>query len=308
MLFKLELFLIFSTSLLVNYFLVTYYTGGDQILYNAFYDSTIDLPIELLLLNSNNTIGTIEPIYPIIIWAVSSTFAKNNFIIFVNCVFSTLSFVYLKKAKVNLLHIILIIFTNYYFIVLYTSAERLKFGFLLMSLMLLFKFNKRIIFFIGLCSIVTHTQLIFFFSNALVRITKIFNIKFLIIIIAPLLIYLDFIIPQVLSKLDSYADRSEDYFGAIKLIVFMILTYLAKPVIQENLIYFIPLIFGTFLFGSERLVIVSYFIFLYTATQNTQKNNKLILAVNLYLSYKSIDFVSSIINFGDGYHNILGSR
>jgi hypothetical protein len=74
---------------------------------------------------------------------------------------------------------------------------------------------------------------------------------------------------------------------------------------SEAFIIFIPLVLAVFILGSDRINMMAYFAFLYYALQCKRGLNIGILVTTVYFAWKSYFFVSDIIEYGNGFENVL---
>ena len=147
--------LIFSLNIL------PLYIDGDQLHYRDFYKYCFydSLTLSQQFFCYQNTLGSQEPGYFFISKLASIYLEKDIFIAIANTIltfFMTILILkYYQKNWQRIAFIVLII-TNYYFIVMLLSAERLKFSFIFLIISLLVSGNKKIISF-GVV-IFTHIQ------------------------------------------------------------------------------------------------------------------------------------------------------
>lgn len=106
----------------------------------------------------------------------------------------------------------------------------------------------------------------------------------------------------------SYYLNSSDFFGSLKVVFFMMLSFFyAKKKVFEIATLFFPILIFTFFFGGERLVIFGYFIFMFYGLQNNNGLNFGVLGSSLYFSIKGLFFLQNIFLYGDGF-NAVGSQ
>ncbi len=68
------------------------------------------------------------------------------------------------------------------------------------------------------------------------------------------------------------------------------------------LMCFLPILIGIFLFGTSRMNMMGYFVFLYYALKANGGLNTGVLLTSFYLSYKTLNFVMKIVSYGDGFY------
>ena len=209
---------------------------------------------------------------------------------------SLLAVVYYKLALLrngNKFLSFLIVIFSYYFFVLFFSADRLKFSFLFLGLALLYKNKIRNLYFY--IALLSHIQtLIIFTSINIKKFKSIFKISYIFYFFTFSLIIL-YLFEHILNKLPAYLFKNYDIFGILKIIFFYIL---AKRFSKEKniFIYFLPILFFSLFFGGDRIVIYSYFLFMYFSLNYKNGLNFGVILVNLYFFFESINFIYKILN------------
>ena len=216
---------------------------------------------------------------------------------------------------VSYLIIIITIFSNFYILVLYFAAERLKFGFLFLTISLIYNKNifKNIVYII--LAIASHTQIIIFvfakvFSTIVIKILiffknfkfkgKLKNILLLTIFVSPLFYLYD----HILSKFITYSGNASNngFLQNIwQTIIFSVIgIFYAKNKYEATLMFLFILICSSIL-GPERITMMSYFLFFYYALMYNKGMNIAIYITTFYFSIKSIFFIQRIIENGHGF-------
>lgn len=297
--------LVFGSVFLFSYQLFPYYTSGDQLHYNNFYEQVRDLNwIQSLGLNAA-LLSSYEPGYPTIIWLLGNYVDKIIFISICNSIFALVCFKLAVRIRCYPLLAYLIIVTNFYFYVCYFSAERLKFSLLFFSLSLLYINQKKTRAVLTLISILCHLQIsIVIICMYLPK----FNFKtvksnkgFIFIFLVTFVILFIQIIPYLSYKLSIYLFRYLDWEGLIKIFIFFFFSL--KYSSDKKLAYwaFLPILFFLLLLSGERVTILAYFVFMFFSVQYHRGLNFGLIVVNLYFLFKSIFFIDNVIKFGDGF-------
>lgn len=148
-----------SIVFLLSIYLLSVYHDGDLYFYRKFYDLLGGLPYsEVFYAQSFNT-GSGEPIYGTLMWLAAQTGIDHDyFVATLNTILAYLIIKFLISNNSNYIFILLC-FTNYYFFVLLTGAERLKVGFILMMIALSVK-NSSLKYAVSLLTPLAHTQMI----------------------------------------------------------------------------------------------------------------------------------------------------
>jgi len=302
-----KLILPFGVFLLTLY-ISPYFVNGDQFHYNKIYNEIPNLDFIPGFLYYHSNIASYEPIYYIIVNFFSSFMDRIVFIALSNSILVYTIIRLFEKYKVSILVGSFLILTNYYFIVLYFSAERLKYAFLFLFLFLLSKNNKSKVSFVML-SVTTHIQMFILylaivFKQIISSVQNIFiNSKInkkhiLYFVIATVILVL--MQNQILNKFNSYFYNSSLIFPYKILIFFSLSMIYTKNRSEVISIFFILLVSILFL-GEGRINIYGYFVFLYYAIQYKKGLNVGIFLTSSYYFYQTILFINNIFLTGDGY-------
>ena len=305
---------------IVTYNLVDHFQDGDIIAYRITYEFfaldkedknaifSVDSNTDLWGNQNNSTadyyskhLTSKEKTHFYIISIFSKFIDYKLFLSLLNFAFVFLIILNLEKLKTNIYVTIFLIFTNYYLIVLYFSAERLKVGFIFVLLAFYFidrKFAKFPLIFLALIS---HFQLILFYiSIYLINLLNFFfqiifeyRIKFFYAVLAIFLLPIPFLSFQHISY--KLAQINIDYLlilsGFVKLSIFLFLTIFHSKKITKILLLFLPLFIGNYFLGSSRLIIFAFIFYLYFALQDKNGINFSIIVISLYYFFKSLSLI-----------------
>lgn len=319
---KKEPFFAFIFSFVV--FLLTYqisgfYLDGDQFHYHKVYDAIGEMHLLEAYAFYNASLSSLEIVHFIIVWSLSPYFEKNLIMAIFNAFLAYYSSRIMIRIGGNPIVVLIILIFSYYPLVLYFGAERLKFGFLLFF-MAFWYFNnqrKKVAYYLAILSVLSHIQLIISFASLIaysiyngflglfkrLRINKTTLVMILSSFLAVYLMY-----NQILIKLRYYVEGSS-ILDFIKFFIIFFLTliysklnnvYLKSRVVLI-IVLFMPLLFVTFLMGTERTIIFGYVIFLYFALQVKHGLNLGVILTLMYGGYKSYVFVHNIFNYGHGF-------
>ncbi|MFK7780593.1 MAG: hypothetical protein QM490_05675 [Candidatus Gracilibacteria bacterium] len=314
---KLNVYLIFKIISVISIFFLSliisqYYVGGDQIAYNRSYDGIKGLDVFSGYIYYAASTGALEPVYFLFTWILSNIgIEKYIFIAFSNSVLAYVVISLLQKLRVRLIIIVSIVFTNFYFIVLYFSDERLKFGILFLLISILVYPNMKKSLWMSFLALMTHMQTLaiyasLLFSRIYYDVEKLFlerkiskNLLYIIIIFSiPVLI----LQRHIIHKLDSFAGTSFGMEDLFKSFLFFVMAMFYSKNKKETILIFIPLFVMILFVGGTRLNMFSYFIFLYYALQIKRGLNMGIFISSLYFAYKGLDFINNIILYGTGFN------
>jgi len=286
-----------------------YYTEGDQFAYRGFYQGVVGLDFGEAFAFYRASLGSSEPVYFIIVYYLASFLPKDILFSIINGWFAfTLSRLLDRRGMKWYLGPL--IFSNFYFLVLLFAAERLKIALLLFGLAYFFKGISRYI--VILCAVLGHVQLIMLAASAQaarisVIVTSLLKGKIsketlaLISLFLVLLAIFPALANHIYSKYEYY-----QIFGGLaelgKPIVFTLLAcYYARRNIMEVVIANLPLMLAAYAIGADRVVIFSYFVFLYYALNYRGGLNAGVFATSAYFTVKGYLFIVAILMYGHGF-------
>ena len=295
---------IYAFSLL----LFSYYTAGDQYHYNKFYGfiqlNIANQAIHSLYEGMHNLIGAKEPVYFAVVYiSVWLGLSKVVTMSFFNGLLGIFTYIFLQQKKVYKLYSILAIF-SFYFLVLYTGAERLKFGFVFAMLGLVFYNTSRIksSYICVLLSILSHFSMVLFYVALLIyRSDFKINLErmrvYSVVVFIFTLMFLMF--KSILySKLENYIDSVTliDFIKSITIFLIAIFFYQGeRRVNMFSLFLFFVLV--TLLLGNRAFMFeVFFFVYFILPRKNsdTNKYNLIFLVLIGILLIKGVFFVHNI--------------
>lgn len=297
----------------VSYFIFQYNTEGDQFHYREFYEFSKTSDFIQTLSSSYSYIGSLELVYPSLIWMISSILSKEIFVATLNFSFAFLSLNLARSLNYPRYLIIFFLTTNYYAILLYTSAERLKLSLIFTIISILFYIRTKRLFYVlifGAISILTHIQTAIIFvafsvvyfinkSNNTSKAEKLFYFFILNLVSLTLIMLLK---DHFWMKIEGYSNAARDFEGLFKIFTFFCISYITS--IRRDLVctFFLLLIFSALIVGADRLVIFAYFFAMLSFPKKRTTPIKLIhFMLLLYFSYKSIGYLIDLIEYGDGF-------
>lgn len=296
-----------------------FYTEGDQMHYIAAYEAISDADLLNGFLIYKSHITTAEPGHFFISWIFSSIIGFNK--IFAMSVSNGfLAFLLIKLVKKiggapSVAYIFVL--SNYYFFVMYLTAERLKFSFIFLLLAMLVMERPKAPYLLFIFSVLSHLQMLillvvreferYFLST--MRMFQRFSVKKSIITSLIKIFIIIFILFYVFGEYLLW--KIPQYMGASGLIsiwqstLFMLMTLVYVKNRGQIVLFFIPIIVASLIIGPERIVIIAYFVFAYYAMQYRRGLNYGIALTMLYFGIKSIGFLSNILNTGQGFSDVL---
>lgn len=295
--------------LLLSLLIMPFYTDGDQIAYRKVYEALPDLGLTEGFIFYVGNLGSQEFVHFILSWVASRFVDKDLFIAFSNSILAYVVMTLFQKWKVSVIIALLLLLTNFYFLVLYFAAERLKFGFIFLALSMIYIDHVKRFFGFATLALISHAQIIMVYVsilfNVFVRqIVKLFRTS---TVSKSLLFFVPFLfIPpllvgnQLFAKFQSYySERALTELA--KILVFLLLALWYSKNKTETFIVLIPMFIAVYLVGGERVNILGYFAFLYYGMQSKGGWNWGVLATSAYFSYASIDFLVNVFQHGDGF-------
>lgn len=297
--------------LLFSLFIFKYYIGGDQRFYTPFYNYCLSdiRGVGWKFQCYKEIVGAQEPIYFFISYLFSFFTSKifytsvtNAILIFllVKVVFKYYSLEWHRHV------FILFLLSNYYMLGLLFSTERLKIGFIF--LLMAIYFNKKKLYI--LIAIFSHLQILFavvpFYISILLKSSVKFWFKFFLILMSTAGLFLLFLVMQnqIYHKFNAYYQETQDldmgFIGIIKTSFFIILSSITVKK-YEPLITGAPLVLMSYFIGSTRLGMMVFILYLFYAIRFNKRMDFVMILVLSYFSYKSIDFISNVFMYGEGW-------
>lgn len=214
-----------------------------------------------------------------------------------------------SRWKVNLIVSSFIVLTNFYFLVIFFSAERLKFGVFFVVLSLLFIERKRFFFFFSLLAFFSHVQVLIiyasiflgYFSNVCRRGLTFAILRNLFVISIFSLLSVLFMYDHLVSKFAAY-HRAQEPFDFFRMAIFFIMSFYYAKNRPQVVFVFIPMALAVFLVGDERVNLMGYFVFLYYALPVAKGINIAVISTSIYFAYFGLRFMNNISKYGTGFY------
>ena len=285
-----------------RYLLGVYYFG-DPAIYQRFYDALLGRDLFASWTMQRDYLGSGEFLYPAVAWFFSNAGVER---ITTMALFDAIMYVALYQAlrtyRVGVIFTSLAL-TNFYVLVLATSAERLKFSYIFLFLALTSAKRMRVPYLV-VASLAHFQTLILegaiiiwrFFSNVSPQIRVALIGGGVIFGGAGAYFFLD----VLLSKFTSYQGQGGlvDLISGLALIVVALLVFKNK---FQILVTMTPLAVLSLILGSARMNMIIFSVLTFLVLKERKANHPIILAVMLYFSFKAADFVFLIVNYGNGF-------
>lgn len=308
-------FIVFISSLLF----APFYFAGDQVFYGLTYESMQGLDLMEAYSAYPRYMSSKELVHFFVIFLTSGLEIEKNLVM--AAINSLLAFFLMKlfeQWQVSLLVASLICITNFYMLVLYFAAERLKFGVLFFIASAFYLRHKKTSLALSILAVISHIQLIIpyaallfskFFSNLGLRSFLTFRLSYKhilasILVVAMAILIWTLLSYQILSKFEYYAqvqDEKNDPSGYLRTILLFGLTFLYTKKRSEVVLKFIPLFIAVYFLGGDGVNLFAYAIFMSYALTYKHGLNFGVLITSIYFAYKSADFIMRIIETGQGF-------
>lgn len=301
-------FAVATSAFAITFFIDPYYTGGDASAYRTVYDNIGNLEFFTAFAYYSSTLNSTEVIHFLLTWLCSSLNIDRVF--FTASLSAALSFLLVelsRREKASLAIASLVLLTSFYFILLYTTTERLKVAMIFFTLSILNKNRSSLFYLFTFISSISHVQILILYSAMLFsRIPKVVEgiirrgkiPKASIIVAAISLGTLILMREQLYSKFEVYFNEGNIFEAAYLLPFLFFVLWHTRDKLKITLI-FTPLMLSAAFLGYGRINIFAYFVFLYYVLPVNRGFNFFILITTLYFSYSSAIFISRIIEFGN---------
>ena len=292
--------------------LLTHYVFGDQVHYWRFYEALSSANAADVMLLARGHVSSAEPISAYLLWMGASLgIEKNTFITVLNVILLLGLLLLMRRQKVPW-YVQLLIFSNFYVIVLMTGAERLKIAYILLVYAALVPGKLGLS--LALASPLAHLQSFILLaglaaSKASDTIKSIFGRMRLdkralvsLVVLVPIA-GLVFVILQegIMIKATGYMARA----GAIsELFQILLLAGVAFFVAKDRVgmgLMLITMMVAIFLLGGMRVNMIAFSLFLYLLVLEGRLQHPLVLTLLAYFSLKSVFFVRNIFIYGNGF-------
>lgn len=301
--------LIFVFSMVV----FPYYEGGDQLHYREFYGAVSEMPLLEAYEYYASALGSREPVYFFLVYCLSPCFEKDFLFSLTNALLGFLAVSRLVSNGVRFYIVPLVVF-NFYALVLFFPAERLKLAVLLFMVGCFWRGWLRYLFWGA--AIFSHTQTMLLVLSAQSR--RVIGVfvslmrgkvngggGFLLLVAVLLCVFVVFMRGHIFDKLAFYVE-----FGGVGAVVKPLIfsglaAYCASGRRLEALVSSLPLVMVSFFVGDERIVIFSYFVFLYFALDRNRGANIPVVLTGGYFLVKGVFFLISIVTHGDGFSELV---
>lgn len=308
---------LFRASLVVFVFIATiviypYYIGGDQFHYRRVYSELYNLGLFEGYIFYNIALSSYEFVHFFLTWVFSKFVDKIIFDAFFNAVLALLIIMFFDKKRVFFIITVFFVVSNFYVLVLFFSADRLKFAIIFLLLSIYYFERIKLFGLFGFLALMAHIQLSILYAGmvlswAIKKIIRVFRVgKISVSFFYVLLGCLAFIFimwGQIYTKFIAYFEISSIY-EYIRLGIFFLMALWYSKNKSQTFLVFLPLFGAVMLFGGERVNLLGYFVFLFYALQVNRGVNIGVIITSLYFAYASYGFLVKIFLYGDGFYGV----
>lgn len=288
------------------------YTGGDPSLYRYVYDALATETLRHGFFFYSVILSSTEPLYYLLVWTLSHLgVAREAFIGTSSAVLAFLAVRLLLERGANVLVATVIVSTSFYFMLLFTTTERLKIAVIFLIASVLVIRRPRLAMVFAFLATAAHIQVaIMYLSFATIYmahqlrdaiVTKSLSPRVIgttAAVLVVVLISYYVVGNQIASKAGSYIGLGE-LSDLLRVLPFYVATlWYTKDRLNATLL-FLPIVALTPIVGYGRLNIFSYFILLYYCVGKNRGFNIIILLTTVYFGYSSYAFISRILEFGE---------
>jgi len=302
--------LIFIVTYIWSKFIFDFYTAGDQIAYNWFFNESLNKNLAEVYAWQKYTLSASEPGFSMLIYLTNSFFSKSTLMSFSNALLSVLFYQFIKDRKYAWL-ILIFFLLNYYTSVIFFAAERLKFA--VIALLIIYKVKK--LYWRELALFIPslfHFQYLLILPIIYGR-TYLLNPNFsrttirlplLVIGIFAALFFLFLFGDVLLTKLQFYSGKAN--FGSIakSLILGGILMTVSS---QKRFDLFVALYFCTLvlLLGGERVIFMEVIYILLIVKFKDIYRFSIFSILSIYFALKTFDFYDLVFNCSQGFLSLV---
>lgn len=296
-----------------SYELSSHYLYGDQAHYRKFYSALAGTNLGEVLKLQGAMLGGIEPFFGYTIWLGSNLgVAKDVWISAFNTLLAALMIVSLRRFRAGALFIFLAL-TNYYFLVLVTAAERLKFSYIVLFLIILSSGWIKAA--LVLVAPMFHLQTLINYSSILAE--RLANIRFsrrvrrktLILLpiigsvgILAVLATLPTLLPSILLKATWYASKaSSQLVEILNLLGLLVIGTVIATHRARFILALAPILVLAAVLGPQRLNMIGVVVFFHFFLKEGKGNRPILLLILAYFSVRSIAYIDMVISQGTGF-------
>ena len=295
-----------------SFYLLSHYTGGDQISYHKFYDALYGARIEEIMFLALAHVSSAEPLSAFILWLGSNLgFEKNVYISLLNVILIVSLFLLARQHRVKMLMIGLLL-TNLYVVMLMTGGERLKIAYIFLILATLFVGKMRLLFlslspFAHLQSTILLAGVMLaqfegFILNLLFRFTiskRLIGLLIVLLVVGATIGY--YLFDGIQNKAAAYAFEEVSPFELINIGILSVIALYVSHKRFRMFLVLLPMIPAIAILGGMRVNMIAVTLVIYYLMEERRLHHPLVYLLMAYFSIKTIPFVNKVILYGDGF-------
>jgi len=305
---KFKYIFLFLIYFVFSYYILELYQYGDQVHYRRFYSEISEVNFFEAFAMAYFYLASIEPLTIFILWTGSSLdIPKDIYISFFNGILAISLIKLCEKYKVKW-YVILLLLSNFYLLVLFTGAERLKFAYLILIISL--RSNKKYINNLIYLSPFAHLQstvliapkmILSFYQSNFRKKSSLFRNVLSIIFFIILFYFFYFLKDAILRKFYSYYTSSWDISEIFQLSVLLLVYLIITKNYKHSFLIFVPLFFLAMIVGNDRVNMMGFTFITFLLMRANKLNHPLYIALLFYFVYKAYFLLFNIINYGEGW-------
>jgi len=297
----------------LTYWFAPRYMAGDQIGYGLVYRIMGGLGLGEFRNLYEQKISGSDYFHNILIWITSTLeIGKNTVMSIANGFLAAYAWQLFCKWGADGRIAAIIVLSNFYMLVLYFAAERLKFGILFVVLSLIWadSFRRSAVF--AVFTAASHVTALgvgigFWVKKITLRLRKggagrygLWGVGLAILFILSMVCFER---AMIMGKWNTYISSRPEFHAwdiTPALLMFAGAIYYSRQ-IADPLLTMGPLLVAIYFLGGSRLNMLLYFVFLYYALRVRGGFNVGVMVTSVYLGWKSVLFVQGVLRHGDGF-------
>jgi hypothetical protein len=297
----------------LSHVLLTLYTAGDQIYYHAFYNALAYAPLSDVTPLQVVITGSVEPIYGYLMWIGSTVgIEKNVYISVFNAFLAILLIAFLRRSDASPA-VIALLLLNFYFIVLLTSAERLKFSvLLLLAAAMATKKSKHTLLaaahFAHLQTIIFTLSLLFSRLKEFIQRSRSRREQAISIVVASCVIGVIWWNSGelLLEKLSFYIGAFVPSDLVPTAILFLVGAIVLRTYRRSYFTGMIPIVAATAALGGSRTNMIGFMFLTYMVATEQRTRHPVFVGLLVYFTIKSLGYFELLMATGSGFIEIDG--
>ncbi len=306
--------LVTFAAILASIWLLLNYTTGDAWHYNHFFSSLEGKDAETILFWQLCTTSSNEPLYGLISWAAANAgISRTALVAAANVVLIGLLAIWLRRHDAPW-STWLLLFANYYVLVLLATADRLKLAvIMLLGALLVHRTWQRGT--LVTLSLMTHLQSFILvgawlagrapdlMANLRLRRELPLIVAAVVVAVAGV-VFAAYNWGQISGKLYYYSGNSAGLMEGRDFVLLMAVGLIVSSNRPRVMLTQLPLLILALILGDSRVTIVGVMMLFQQIVEERRTGHPLFILLMAYPAYKSIGFVENVIAFGNGFGSI----